>query len=135
VHNNGQFLIVTLSDPGATNNVQVYRISGAGLLTLVASGAAGSEPSGVAVDPSGNFVYVANSFSASITKFSFNPSTGALTAPATFPTGGTPQFLMSRPAPIAPPSSGVPAASTWSLVGLGILLTLSSAILYRRAYR
>jgi 6-phosphogluconolactonase (cycloisomerase 2 family) len=135
VHNNGQFLIATANNLTPNNNVMVYQIGGSGLLTPAATNTAGSRASGVAVDPSGNFVYVANSFSASITKFSFNPSTGALTAPATFATGDMPMFLMSRPAPIAPPSSGVPAASTWSLGGLGILLTLSSAILYRRAYR
>lgn len=133
VHNNGQFLIVALNSSLITNNVLVYSIAGNGLLTPVTSAAAGTEASGVAVDPSGNYLYISNFASNNITKFNFNQSSGALSGAATFATGVGPRFLLSRLAPVNPAT--IPTLSTWSLAGLGILLAASSAFLYRRAYR
>lgn len=132
VHQNGNFLIVTLNSALVANNVVVYSIAGNGLLTQVGAVAAGSLASGVAVDPTGNYVYVANAGGSNITKFNFNTSTGALTVPAFFATGAVPQFLVSRPAPLPPV---VPTLSTWSLVALGMLLAGASTLMYRRAYR
>jgi 6-phosphogluconolactonase (cycloisomerase 2 family) len=132
VDNTGKYLIVTLNTITTANNVVVYQITNTGGLTLLSQNPSGGNlPSGVATDPSNRYLYVANSGSGTVTKFNLN-SNGALTDAATFATGGTPQFLVSKPAPSAP---GVPAASTWSLLGLGILLAGSSAFLYRRAYR
>jgi 6-phosphogluconolactonase (cycloisomerase 2 family) len=133
VHNNGQFLIVSLNSLAITNNVLVYSIAGNGLLTLLSTNPAGSEASGVALDPSGNFLYVANFGSNNITKFNFNQSTGALSGVATFATGLGPQFLISRPVPVDP--TAIPTLSTWSFVGLGFLLAAASALMYRKAYR
>jgi 6-phosphogluconolactonase (cycloisomerase 2 family) len=133
VHDNGQFLIVSLNALGITNNVNVYSIAGNGLLTLVSSTAAGAEASGVALDPSGNYLYVANFGSNNITKFNFNPGTGALSGATNFASGIGPQFLLARPAPVNP--TAIPTLSTWSFVGLGFLLAASSALLYRRSYR
>jgi 6-phosphogluconolactonase (cycloisomerase 2 family) len=133
VHNNGQFLVVTLNALGITNNVNVYSIAGNGLLTLLSSTPAGVEASGVALDPSGNYLYVANFGSNNITKFNFNQSTGALSGATTYATGVGPQFLLARPAPVNPVV--IPTVSTWSFVGLGFLLAASSALLYRRSYR
>jgi 6-phosphogluconolactonase (cycloisomerase 2 family) len=133
VHNNGQFLIVSLNSSLISNNVNVYSIAGNGLLTLLSSTPAGSQASGVAVDPSGNFLYVANYGSNNVTKFTFNQGTGALSGATNFATGLGPQFLLARPAPVNPAT--IPTLSTWSFVGLGILLAASSALLYRRSYR
>lgn len=140
VHNNGQFLIVTDNGPNTANNVAVYAIPSNGQLSTPAqTGSTGTDSlTGVAVDPSGNFVYVSNFSANQITRFTINQTSGALAAPApsVFPTGTGPMFLISRPAPPAPPPTPpIPAASTWSLALLSILLTGSSALLYRRAYR
>jgi 6-phosphogluconolactonase (cycloisomerase 2 family) len=51
-------------------------------------------PSGVAVDPSGAYVYVCNQAGASIARFAFDPGTGQLTALGTVPVGAAPQFLL-----------------------------------------
>jgi DNA-binding beta-propeller fold protein YncE len=69
-----------LHEPSEQNNVSVFAIdSGIGALTEVGSPvAAGSKPSSVTVEPSGQFAYVANSDS--IFVFIINSSTGALTA-------------------------------------------------------
>ena len=133
VHQNGQFLIATLNLSSVTNNVLVYSIAGNGLLTLVTSVAAGTEASGVTVDPSGSYVYVSNFGSNNVTKFNINQSSGALSGAATFATGAGPQFLLSRLAPTN--AATIPALSTWSFVGLAILLAASSAFMYRRAAR
>ena len=42
--------------------------------------ASGTQPMSASVDPSGAFLYVANYGSASVSVYSLNPSTGALTA-------------------------------------------------------
>jgi 6-phosphogluconolactonase (cycloisomerase 2 family) len=138
--NTSKFILVTLNSTSATDNVLVYSIQNGGNLSLLSSqpseasvGAGVSLPTGITTDPSNNYVYISNSGTQSVTKFRFNQTSGALTERLNFPTGGTPQFLLSRPAPTAP--TGVPAASTWSLLGLGILLAGSSTFLYRRAYR
>jgi 6-phosphogluconolactonase (cycloisomerase 2 family) len=135
VHQNGQFLIITLNGFGTTDNVLVYRINAGGSLTSVATGSSlgstGAAATGVTIDPTGQYLYVANGAANSISKFNFNSVTGGLSARVTFATGNVPQFLLSRPAP----SGAVPAASTWSLALLAMLLTGASALMYRRAYR
>jgi 6-phosphogluconolactonase (cycloisomerase 2 family) len=139
VHHNGNFLIAAMNSSQVDDNVRVYSIGVNGALTQVATGSSGNSPAparsatGVTVDPSGNFIYVSNSGEATITKFSINPGTGALTAPNTFGTGNTPQYLLSRLAPVAPTT--IPTLSTWSFIVLGMLLAAASAMMYRRAYR
>ncbi len=135
IHQNGTFLIAALSGATLTTNVLVYSIAGNGALTQVAtaatSGVAGSNATGVTIDPSGQYIYVGNAGDDTVTKFNLNLN-GTLTNAFTFATGDNPQFLLSRPAPVAP---GVPTLSTWSLALLGMMLLGSSAYLYRRAYR
>jgi 6-phosphogluconolactonase (cycloisomerase 2 family) len=140
--NTSKFILVTLQTTVSTDNVLVYSIQNGGGLTLGSSQPSESSvvagvslPSGLATDPSNNYLYISNSGNNTVTKFRFNQSTGALSERLVFPTGTTPQFLLSRPAPTAPVTTAVPAASSWSLLGLGILLAGSSAFLYRRAYR
>ena len=77
--------------------------SGTGALT-VASGspfAAGTAPSGVAVDPSGRFTYVANSTDDTISAYSLDQTTGALTAisgsPFTLSVSGIPSAVAIDP--------------------------------------
>jgi hypothetical protein len=73
------------------NNVSGYTIDpSTGALTAIAGSPfdAASEPSSVAVDPSGKFAYVANEVSGStgnVLGYMINPSTGALTAIAGSP--------------------------------------------------
>jgi 6-phosphogluconolactonase (cycloisomerase 2 family) len=138
--NNSNYIFVTLQTTTTTDNILAYSIQSGGGLNLLSSQAsevsvlAGvSQPVGVTVDPSNNYIYISNSGSSTITKFRLNAGTGGLSERLTFATGTTPQFLISRPLPFAP--TGVPAASTWSLLGLTMLLAGSSAFLYRRAYR
>ena len=70
----------------AAYNVSIHAIdAGTGALTWTGSVGAGIDPTSVAVDPSGRFAYVANSYqsnigSGSVSIYSINTSTGALTA-------------------------------------------------------
>jgi len=83
----GQFLLVTQTTVsiGPSDTLASYRVNADGSLNLVASPVAlgaGARPSSVAVDPGGQWVYVANRFSnanASTAGFSLHPSTGILT--------------------------------------------------------
>lgn len=64
--------------------------------------ATGASPFGVTVDPSGNFVYVANAGSGSITGFQIGASTNSLTilqAGNAMATGNTPTAVMAATAP------------------------------------
>src|SRR5205085_5276504 len=62
---------------------------------------AGANPNSVAVDPSGEFAYVANSASTSISGYTITPSTGALTAiagsPFSAPVGSLPRAVTVHP--------------------------------------
>jgi hypothetical protein len=70
---------------GQSDTLASYRVNANGSLTLVGSPLSlgeGAGPSAVAVDPGGEWVYVANTFSnpnASTAGFSLHPSTGILT--------------------------------------------------------
>jgi 6-phosphogluconolactonase (cycloisomerase 2 family) len=132
----GNFLIVTAQ---GANTATVFSIGGGGVLAQVgAPVATGTAPIGVTADPSGAFIYIANSAAGSIGQFGFNTTTGALTPVTTLATGGAPNFLLARGAPagtgpIGPTS--VPTLSSWGLALLGTLLVGMSALMYRRAYR
>jgi DNA-binding beta-propeller fold protein YncE len=71
---------------------------GGGALTAITGSpfAAGDGPSAVAVDPTGRFVYVANSSSGTISVFAITGSTGALSA-----VSGSPYAAGSLPSAIA----------------------------------
>ncbi len=59
--------------------------------SLVSSAATGTNPQGVAVDPSGRFVYVTNhpglGVTGSVSSYTINPSTGVLSPNGTIATG------------------------------------------------
>jgi 6-phosphogluconolactonase (cycloisomerase 2 family) len=134
----GKFLFVANQGSGT---VSAYTIGGGGALTAVpgspfVSGTGASHPTGASVDPTGNFLYVSNQANGTVSGYSITQSgasAGALTpvAGSPFTTGTGPWYLLAHLAP----STTVPAASTWSLAMLGILLVGMAGLLYRKAYR
>jgi 6-phosphogluconolactonase (cycloisomerase 2 family) len=56
-------------------------------------------PQNIAIDPSGKFIYTANSDDDTVSMFTVNQTTGLLTptTPATVPTGGSPAFITVHP--------------------------------------
>jgi 6-phosphogluconolactonase len=77
-----------LANAGASN-VSAYKIRRSGALTAVAGSpfGAGTDPTGVAVDPTGKFAYVTNYDSESVSAYTINATSGALTAVAGSPFG------------------------------------------------
>jgi 6-phosphogluconolactonase (cycloisomerase 2 family) len=117
------------------SQVVAYSIGGSGVLTFSNVYPVGALPVGIAIDPAGKFLYISNSGSASVTKYSI--ADVALSARADFSSNGsTPLFLIARafPSP-TPPFNVVPTLSTWALILLGVLLAASSTLLSKRAYR
>jgi hypothetical protein len=91
------------------NNVSGYTICNAvslpncpvadgSLISVGKAASAGTSPAALAVDPFGNFVYVVNSQSASISGFKISPANGTLTSlsPATVATGSGPVSIAIR---------------------------------------
>ncbi len=75
---NGQFIYVTdtLTVPGTTpGTVNEFSYDGTGALTLLHSYTVGVNPYGVAIDPSGQFLYVANG-DGTVSGFTVAPTTG-----------------------------------------------------------
>jgi 6-phosphogluconolactonase len=139
----GRFLYVANNTGDGAGSVSAFTIAGNGNLTAIAGSpfttGVGNGPAGVAADPSGNFLYVTNDASNTVSGFRIAQSgtLGSLSFIAATGTGLRPFLLASTTAPAAaptPPSSSVPAASTLSLAVLGVLLAGFSALLYRKAY-
>jgi 6-phosphogluconolactonase (cycloisomerase 2 family) len=87
-----------------SNNISVYRIdSGSGALTEITGSpfAAGANPYSVTVvliqSSEGQFAYVANYSSNSISAYKIDPNTGALTNPTTVVAGTNPYFVTVDP--------------------------------------
>ena len=79
------------SFPGEGNDVSMFTVNATtGALTFTGTIAAGTEPVSVAVDPSGKFVYAANSASNDISVYTINVTTGALTSAGTVAAGTRP---------------------------------------------
>lgn len=82
----GQFIYVTDINqapptlPAAAGSVNLYSYDGAGALTFVASYAVGIGPYGVAIDPSGQFLYVANAMDNTVSGFTIDATAGTLTS-------------------------------------------------------
>jgi 6-phosphogluconolactonase len=90
----GKF-VIAVSNAGSTvfGTISVYSLeSTSGNLTLVAGSQPhiGVDPSSVVVDPSGKFVYTANTTDATLSALTLNSSTGALATVrgSPFPSGG-----------------------------------------------
>jgi 6-phosphogluconolactonase (cycloisomerase 2 family) len=138
----GRFLYTANNTSDGAGSVSAFTIAGNGNLAAIAgspfSTGVGNGPAGVAADPSGNFLYVTNDASNTVSGFRIAQSgtLGSLSFISATGTGLRPFLLASTTAPAAaPPPSSVPAASTWSLAVLGVLLAGFSALLYRKAYR
>jgi DNA-binding beta-propeller fold protein YncE len=135
----GKFLYVANQGSGT---VSAFTIGTGGALGGVtgspfpSGSGATSRPYGASVDPTGAYLYVSNNADSTVSGWKIDATTGALTAVpnSPFATGTGPFYLLAHLAP-APPSSAVPAASTWSLMALGLLLAGLAGLLYRKAYR
>ena len=98
VNPNGQFAYAT--DGSSSGNVLVFSINQTtGALTQVGSPvSAGSNPEGVAVSPSGNFLYVTNYVGNSVSAFSIGGGGSTLTSlGAAVAAGSTPQGIAVTP--------------------------------------
>lgn len=92
-------LVSNVSDEAT---ISMYTIDpGTGVLTATAPATVptGFYPQGIAIDPSGRFVYTANSDDNSVSMFTINQTTGILTptTPATVPAGSSPGFVTIDP--------------------------------------
>jgi len=75
----GRFAYVsTGNNPGTLIAYSIDQTTGA--LTSIGSVPSGNTPFGMAIDPTGRFVYVANRNSHNVSAYAINPRTGALTA-------------------------------------------------------
>jgi 6-phosphogluconolactonase len=73
----GGFVYVASNSPGS---VGVFSYDSTGTLTSVATADAGFGTSGLAIDPAGKYLYAANTTDGTISAYSINQSTGALTS-------------------------------------------------------
>jgi len=79
VEPSGRFAYVsTGNNPGTLLAYSIDQTTGA--LTSIGSVPSGNTPFGMAIDPTGRFVYVANRNSNNVSAYAINPRTGALTA-------------------------------------------------------
>ncbi len=75
-----------ITHPGITDNISQYRIENDGTLTWIADNATGNNPWGAVIEPSGNYLYVANSSDNSISQFTIMSGSGLLVANGMAPT-------------------------------------------------
>ena len=81
-----------------TQNVSTYTIRASGALTRVGAAAAvASNPSAIAVEPSGRFAYVANQGANNVSVHAVDATTGALTALGSMAADDTPSALAVDP--------------------------------------
>jgi DNA-binding beta-propeller fold protein YncE len=92
--------------PAAAGTVNLYSYDGTtGLLTFVAAYATGIGPYGIAIDPSGQFLYVSNGVSGTVSGFTINPTTGVLTTMGAAVATGAGSVLATPTALAVDPSS------------------------------
>lgn len=91
-----------LGQPGSiTGTISIFSISGTGLTAVpnspfssaIPGDVTGNGPSGIAVSPTGNFVYVANQFTNTIAGFVFDGTAGTLTFDGSYSVGSNPTGL------------------------------------------
>jgi 6-phosphogluconolactonase (cycloisomerase 2 family) len=90
--NTGRFAYVTDTNDGANGSVSYFTIAVSNGALALGTGSpypspAGAQPTAIAVDPTGQFVYVGNVGSSNISTYTVDPTTGALTSTGTVPTG------------------------------------------------
>jgi 6-phosphogluconolactonase len=91
----------TLLYAASVNQISVYSIAPDGTITLIPAPNTfetnQSVPHSIALDPTGQFLYVANLNSNSVTVFQVDTSTGRLTNIQVQPTGFSPNYLLVHP--------------------------------------
>jgi 6-phosphogluconolactonase len=137
-HPSGKYLYV--ANPGQLeNDISLFTIASNGVLTeklpRTPIGVNASQPSYLAMDPGGAFLYVANTKSNNISVFSIDSGSGALTQLATSPTAVTGPPLNMKLTPsgdylYVTTSGGQPASNNGSIfafsVNAGVLTPLAS---------
>jgi 6-phosphogluconolactonase (cycloisomerase 2 family) len=104
IDRSGKFLFVANQGTSAdvtSGTISVFSVSGTSLTqvagspfpTEVAGDVSGTGPSGLAVAPVGNFLYVANSFTNTVQSYSYDSSSGVLTLIAAYTAGTNPSGL------------------------------------------
>ena len=98
----GKFAYAANTGTSSAGNVSAYTIDATtGALTAVKRSpfSAGTEPSGVAIDPTGKFAYVSNYGENNVDAYAIDATTGALTAVkgSPFATGEEPEYVAIDP--------------------------------------
>jgi 6-phosphogluconolactonase len=93
----GKFVYVANSN----STVSVYAVTGSGTLASSGTFTSGTDPSSIAINPSGIFLYVANGAQAgpsqNVAAFSIDTTTGALTSVGTYAASGVPNSITVDP--------------------------------------
>jgi 6-phosphogluconolactonase (cycloisomerase 2 family) len=92
----GQFVYVSAQ---GSNQVVALAINSAGALSIVAAYPTGQKPTGIVLDPTGKYLYVANNTDSTISAYNVNASSGALTEMngSPFAAGAAPWYLAVDP--------------------------------------
>lgn len=116
---------------GENNDVSMYTINaGSGGLTFIGTIPAGTDPSFVAVDPSGKFAYVTNSGSNDVSMYTLDSTTGILTLIGSVAAGSSPSSIAIHPSGkfAYVTNSGSNDVSMYSIDGATGALTLIGTI-------
>jgi len=103
VHPSGKFAYMTNGAllpgvPGSSNTISIYNIdSVTGALALIGTIAAGTLPSSVALDPSGQFAYATNASSNNVSMYTIDATTGLLTSLGEIDAGWSPSSMAVDP--------------------------------------
>lgn len=111
VDSTGSFLYVSNSGSTGTNGVTGYTIGSGGALSTIASYTTQKTPMWLAVDPTDQYLYVPNYGSKSVSGYSINSTTGALSPISS--TAGSPFATAAHPFAIAFTSNGSYAYVTY----------------------
>lgn len=126
----GRFVYWT--SPASAAGTRVHQASmdaATGDLTAIGSGTvtSGNTPDGIAVDPSGSYAYVANATSNTVSMYSIDRTTGALTSRGTIASGTGPRELAVDPTGrfvyvINNNGGGTGSISRYTIDGTGLLV-------------
>jgi 6-phosphogluconolactonase (cycloisomerase 2 family) len=119
------------------NDIGVYNIAGDGTPTPAAGSpfqSGGTTAEVVAINNTGSLLFVANGDSRTVSVFSINAATGALTAVpgSPFATGATSGFIGGMSFALAPPAPVVPTMNAWGAMILIVLLGIGSVYFLKR---
>jgi DNA-binding beta-propeller fold protein YncE len=100
----GQFIYVTdlhqapPTLPAGAGSVDLYSYDGTGALTFVATYPVGTGPYGIAIDPSGQFLYVSNGVDGTVSGFTIDPTAGTLISTGAAVLTGASSVTVAAPA-------------------------------------